>query len=256
MPTIKKARSSCNQKGGLRWVPGSPGVKGYYVNNSVSQNTQDQYRSGTVSKRKKILNNRMVNNSRFNRTKFNMRTKIEQNENGVNRFFGQTGRVLNNNNSALLLNNMYHTIHHNATKKSDGKWHIPTRKHLTSKEKAELKKKQEISRQEWERNFLKRADDYITDRNKPRYEQLANAKRQMNNHLNETRQILESTEKMSRGKNTIDPETGKIKARGWDAKNRNQVFRHLFTKSRKQLDAIIDNPEDYIDNPSNYMYEK
>jgi hypothetical protein len=104
---------------------------------------------------------------------FNMRTNNEKNVKNINRFFSQTGRVINSKYSNL--NSIYKKPYKNET---TGDWIIPKRTKKTKKELNNLKREQEKNRQEWENKFLERSDAYLDNNNKhlSKYESLLHIK--------------------------------------------------------------------------------
>jgi hypothetical protein len=215
-------------------------INGKWVReNSVSEENQEKFRKGSVRTKTNMVESRMSKKKDFG-SAFNFRTNNEKNQSNINRFFGQKGRVVNSKYSHL--NNKYHTIHKKAYKNSDGKWIIPSREKLSKKEMDNLKKSQEEDRVKWEGNFLKRSDEYLNNDNQhlTKYEKLKRANQRMKNNLNETRATLE-----------------KRKGYGWDRSNRNNAYDRMFNMSKKQLQKIRENPDDYLnkDRRDEFMVE-
>jgi hypothetical protein len=196
---------------------------------------------------------------------FNIRSQKQRNENNENRFFGQTGRVISSDYN--LLNTHYNTMDTSKakangttgfyTQNSDGKWTKKKDKRTSKKNLVQLRKAQEDNRLAWEKQFIERSEDYLTEDNKihkNRYEQLKLAKQRMNNNLNKTRAILENKKSQSyknnvQGVNThnVFSSNGKTKKiYSWSSKNRDSKFDPMFHMTRKQLKAIQNNPENYI----------
>ena len=238
MPTIKKSKSCSNNKktmNGGGWV--IKDGKHVKVKNNSKEN-QDKFRKGSVQTKKSMVEKKMVDN-KMNKSKmtrlqdfgsaFNFRNNNEKNQSNINRFFAQKGRVINSKYSHL--NNKYHTIHKEAIKNGKNKWSTPSRKKLSKKEMNNLKKNQEKDRVQWEENFLKRSDEYLNSDNEhlTKYEKLKRANQRMKNNLNETRATLE-----------------KRKGYGWNRSNRNNAYDRMFNMSKKQLQRIRENPDDYL----------
>jgi molecular chaperone GrpE (heat shock protein) len=94
----------------------------------------------------------------------------------------------------------------------------------------------------WREKYLERAEKYLNNNNrateKDRYAILKRAMRRMNNNLYKTRATLERTHSPR-----------------WDRKNRNNKFDRMFTMTKKQLERIRKQPNDYLDNPDDFMMD-
>jgi hypothetical protein len=94
----------------------------------------------------------------------------------------------------------------------------------------------------WRKKYLERAEKYLNNTNratgKDRYAMLKRAMRRMNNNLYKTRATLEHTH-----------------GPHWDPVNRNNKFDRMFTMTKKQLERIRKQPNDYLENPDDFMMD-
>ena len=243
-----------------------------YNTNQYNLMTPEQKKEYNSLSTKDKRNMKIANGHNKFQKIFNIRSQKQRNENNENRFFGQTGRVISSDYN--LLNNHYNTMNTTEAKaegktgfyekNSEGKWQKKKPKRMSKKSLKGLRKDQEADRLAWEKQFLERSEDYLTYDNKQhknRYEQLKLAKQRMNNNLTKTRAILEHTkaksyENNSPGVNTHNVVTsnGKTsKTHSWSRSNRNSKFDPMFHMTRKQLKAIQNNPQNYLENSNNFI---